>query len=159
MYTKLQKNLKTCLLYTQVVILCKIHSNPKHFNKLAEVDEVVEHLIVLVRRQMDYGQCIQDIHLIHDRWRVLLAWQKLTLNYSNIPMRDLKMLHLKQTLHNLYTTISELSQTQDRFAVLFVPKKKKNLVLVENLGYCYIVRCHEYSLVNGSDPYPKFVVY
>ena len=45
------------IIHTGCDTYASIHPNPKHFNKLAEVDEVVEHLISpLVRRQMDYGQ-------------------------------------------------------------------------------------------------------
>ena len=123
------------------MILISIHPNPKHFNKLAEVDEVVEHLIKKNEGKwtMDNGQ---DIHLDLTGGEIL--GKSSTLNYSNIPMRDLKMLHLKQTLHNLHDDFANYPQTQDRFAVPWF--RSQNLVLVENLGillYCPDV--HEYS--------------
>ena len=90
----------------------------------------------------------------------LLAWQKLHIELFQHPgMRDLKMLHLKQTLHNLTrrfsTTIPRLRQICSRpwSKKKKKKKKKKNLVLVENWDTAILSDVfREYSPVNGSDP-------
>ena len=73
-------------------------------NRKAGVDEVVEHLLSLTQNGKWVQDNGQDVHLIMTGGEPLLAWQRLYIELSEHPsMQDLKMLHLKQTLHNIYT--------------------------------------------------------
>ena len=55
---------------------------------------------------MDNGQ---DIHLIHDRWRVPISVAEVHICYLNIPTKDLKNVTFEtnttQTLHEDFPTI------------------------------------------------------
>ena len=79
------------IIHTGCDTYASIYPEFKHFNKLAEVDEVVEHLLSLTpegKWTMDNGQ---DIHLIMTGGEPLLAWQKLYIDLFEHPrMRDLK---------------------------------------------------------------------
>ena len=83
------------IIHTGCDTYASIHPNPKHFNKLAEVDEVVEHLI----SPCPEGKWTMDNGLRytfdHDRWRVLVSVAKApTLNYSNIQHEGFKKCYI-----------------------------------------------------------------
>ena len=64
------------IIHTGCDTYASIHPNPKHFNKLAEVDEVVEHPLVRHpegKWTMNNGQ---DIPFDHDRWRAFVSVAK-----------------------------------------------------------------------------------
>ena len=69
------------------------------------------------------------------------------------------MLHLKQILHKHYTTISHHPRSKTDFPKSF-PKKKKNLAVSGESWETAIKPdvAREYSIVDGSDIYLKFVV-
>ena len=79
------------IIHTGCDTYASIYPEFKDFNKLAEVDEVVEHLISLLpegKWTMDNGQ---DIHLILTGGEPLLAWQRLYVKLFEHPkMKDLK---------------------------------------------------------------------
>ena len=79
------------IIHTGCDTYASIYPEFKHFNKLAEVDEVVEHLLSLTpngKWTQDNGQ---DIHLIMTGGEPLLAWQKLYIDLFEHPrMQDLK---------------------------------------------------------------------
>ena len=61
----------------------------KHFNKLAGVEEVVEHLLSLISKAN--GRWIMDgCTLNTDRWRVRWRGNDCTLIYLNIPYEGFK---------------------------------------------------------------------
>ena len=79
------------IIHTGCDTYASIYPEFKDFNKLAEVDEVVEHLISLLpegKWTMDNGQ---DVHLILTGGEPLLAWQRLYVELFEHPkMADLK---------------------------------------------------------------------
>src|SRR6056297_4299889 len=94
------------IVHTGCDTYASIYPEFKHFNRLATVDEVVEHLLSLLpegKWTQDNGQ---DIHLIMTGGEPLLAWQRLYVDLFEHPkMADLKMLHLKQSLLKNFTEI------------------------------------------------------
>jgi len=65
------------IIHTGCDTYASIYPEFKHFNKLATIDEVVDHLVSLLpegKWTMDNGQ---DIHLIMTGGEPLLAWQRL----------------------------------------------------------------------------------
>ena len=79
------------IIHTGCDTYASIYPEFKHFNKLATVDEVVDHLISLLpegKWTQDNGQ---DIHLIMTGGEPLLAWQRLYVELFEHPkMKDLK---------------------------------------------------------------------
>src|SRR5210317_818871 len=107
------------IIHTGCDTYASIYPEFKDFNKLAEVDEVVDHLISLLpegKWTQDNGQ---DIHLILTGGEPLLAWQRLYVELFEHPkMRDLKNVTFEtnttQTLHNDFY---EYLSNQERFTV------------------------------------------
>ena len=65
------------IIHTGCDTYASIYPEFKHSNMLRTIDEVVEHLISLLpRRKVDYGQWTRYTSY-NDRWRILLAWQRL----------------------------------------------------------------------------------
>ena len=122
------------IIHTGCDTYASIYPEFKHFNKLAEVDEVVEHLISLLpegKWTMDNGQ---DIHLIMTGGEPLLAWQRLYIELFEHPrMRDLKNVTFETNTTQSYTkTLFTISTHRTDLKLLGVVPR--NLVSQENLG-------------------------
>jgi len=148
------------IVHTGCDTYASIYPEFKHFNKLAEVDEVVEHLLSLTpegKWTMDNGQ---DVHLIMTGGEPLLAWQKLYINLFEHPrMRDLKNVTFEtNTTQSLHDDFFNYLTDQDRFSVTWScsPKLSVSGEPWETAIMPQVAR--EYSLVDGSDIYLKFVV-
>jgi organic radical activating enzyme len=148
------------IIHTGCDTYASIYPEFKHFNKLAEVDEVVEHLLSLTpngKWTQDNGQ---DIHLIMTGGEPLLAWQKLYIDLFEHPrMQDLKNVTFEtNTTQKLHEDFFNYLADQDRFEVTWScsPKLSVSGEPWETAILPDVAR--EYSLVDGSDIYLKFVV-
>jgi organic radical activating enzyme len=148
------------IIHTGCDTYASIYPEFKHFNKQAEVDEVVEHLLSLTpegKWTMDNGQ---DVHLIMTGGEPLLAWQRLYVELFEHPrMRDLKNVTFEtNTTQSLHDDLFNYLSDQDRFEVTWSCSPKLSVsgepwetAIKPDVAY-------EYSLVDGSDMYFKFVV-
>jgi len=148
------------IIHTGCDTYASIYPEFKHFNKLAEVDEVVEHLLSLTpngKWTQDNGQ---DIHLIMTGGEPLLAWQKLYIDLFEHPrMQDLKNVTFEtNTTQTLHDDFFNYLADQERFEVtwscspkLSVSGEPWDTAILPDVA-------KEYSLVDGSDIYLKFVV-
>ena len=148
------------IIHTGCDTYASIYPEFKHFNKQAEVDEVVEHLLSLTpegKWTMDNGQ---DIHLILTGGEPLLAWQRLYVELFEHPrMRDLKNVTFEtNTTQNLHKDFYEYLNSQNRFEVTWSCSPKLSVsgepwetAILPNVA-------SQYNSVDGSDIYLKFVV-
>ena len=148
------------IIHTGCDTYASIYPEFKHFNKQAEVDEVVEHLLSLTpegKWTMDNGQ---DIHLIMTGGEPLLAWQRLYVELFEHPrMRDLKNVTFEtNTTQHLYDDLYEYLNSNDRITVTWScsPKLSVSGESWESAIKPDVAR--EYTRVDGSDLYLKFVV-
>ena len=124
------------------------------------VDEVVEHLLSITpegKWTMDNGQ---DVHLIFTGGEPLLGWQKFYIELLEHPrMKDLKNVTFEtNTTQSLRDEFFDYLNSQDRFTVTWSCSPKLS---VSGESWEDAIRpnvAHEYSLVDGSDIYFKFVV-
>ena len=148
------------IVHTGCDTYASIYPEFKDFNRLAEVDEVVEHLLSLLpegKWTMDNGQ---DVHLILTGGEPLLAWQKLYVDLFEHPkMQDLKNVTIEtNTTQSLHTDFREYLGNQGRFNVTFSCSPKLS---VSGESWEDAIKPEvalEYSTVPGSDIYFKFVV-
>jgi 7-carboxy-7-deazaguanine synthase len=148
------------IIHTGCDTYASIYPEFKDFNKLAEVDEVVEHLLSLTpegKWTMDNGQ---DIHLIMTGGEPLLAWQRLYVELFEHPrMKDLINVTFEtnttQVLHNdLYNYLND----SDRITVTWSCSPKLS---VSGESWEDAIKpdvALNYSTVASSDIYLKFVV-
>ena len=148
------------IIHTGCDTYASIYPEFKHFNMLKEVDEVVEHLLSLLpegKWTMDNGQ---DIHLIMTGGEPLLAWQRLYIELFEHPrMKDLKNVTFEtnttQTLHedffNYLNDHKRISVTWSCSPKLSVSGEPWDTAIKPDVA-------REYSNVDGSDIYLKFVV-
>ena len=148
------------IVHTGCDTYASIYPEFKDFNKLATIDEVVEHLTSLLpegKWTMDNGQ---DVHLILTGGEPLLAWQKLYIELFEHPrMKDLKNVTIEtNTTQFLYDDFKRYLETQKRFNVTFScsPKLSVSGEPWENAIKPEIAS--NYYSVSGSDLYLKFVV-
>ena len=148
------------IIHTGCDTYASIYPEFKHFNKLAEVDEVVDHLLSLLpegKWTMDNGQ---DVHLILTGGEPLLAWQRLYVELFEHPkMKDLKNVTIEtNTTQSLHKDFAEYLSTQGRFTVTFScsPKLSVSGESWEDAIKPEVAR--QYADVSGSDIYFKFVV-
>ena len=148
------------IIHTGCDTYASIYPEFKDFNKLAEVDEVVEHLLSLLpegKWTMDNGQ---DVHLILTGGEPLLAWQRLYVELFEHPkMKDLKNVTIEtNTTQPLHSDFAEYLSTQGRFTVTFScsPKLSVSGESWEDAIKPEVAR--EYFDVRGGDIYFKFVV-
>jgi 7-carboxy-7-deazaguanine synthase len=148
------------IIHTGCDTYASIYPEFKDFNKLAEVDEVVEHLISLLpegKWTQDNGQ---DIHLIITGGEPLLAWQRLYTELFEHPrMKDLKNVTFEtnstQLLHDDFKGYLE---SQKRFKVTWSCSPKLS---VSGEPWDDAIKpgvVSDYYNVSGSDLYLKFVV-
>ena len=148
------------IIHTGCDTYASIYPEFKHFNKQAEVDEVVEHLLSLTpegKWTMDNGQ---DIHLIMTGGEPLLAWQRLYIELFDHPrMRDLKNVTFEtNTTQHLKDDFYNYLSDQDRFEVTWSCSPKLS---VSGEPWDTAIKpdvASKYSNVDGSNIYLKFVV-
>jgi organic radical activating enzyme len=148
------------IIHTGCDTYASIYPEFKHFNRQADVEEVVEHLLSLTpegKWTMDNGQ---DIHLILTGGEPLLAWQRLYIELFEHPrMSDLKNVTFEtNTTQKLHKEFKEYLDTQDRFEVtwscspkLSVSGEPWDTAILPDIA-------KQYSEIKGSDLYLKFVV-
>ena len=148
------------IIHTGCDTYASIYPEFKHFNRLAEVDEVVEHMLSLLpegKWTMDNGQ---DVHLIMTGGEPLLGWQRLYVELFEHPrMQDLKNVTFEtNTTQLLHDDLFDYLNNQDRFQVTWSCSPKLS---VSGEPWDTAIKpdvANEYSLVDGSDMYFKFVV-
>ena len=148
------------IIHTGCDTYASIYPEFKHFNKQKEVDEVVDHLLSLTpegKWTMDNGQ---DIHLIMTGGEPLLAWQRLYIELFEHPrMQDLKNVTFEtNTTQHLKDDFYNYLSNQDRFEVTWSCSPKLS---VSGEPWDTAIKpdvASEYSLVDGSNIYLKFVV-
>src|SRR6056300_635205 len=148
------------IIHTGCDTYASIYPEFKHFNKLAEVDEVVEHLLSLTpegKWTMDNGQ---DIHLILTGGEPLLAWQKLYIDLFEYPkMQDLKNVTFEtNTTQRLHDDFYNYLNNQTRFTVTWSCSPKLSVSGEPWDTAILPAVASQYSHINGSDIYLKFVV-
>ena len=148
------------IIHTGCDTYASIYPEFKKFNRQAEVEEVVEHLLSLTpngKWMQDNGQ---DIHLIMTGGEPLLAWQRLYIELFEHPrMKDLKNVTFEtNTTQKLHEEFRDYLNTQDRFTVTWScsPKLSVSGEPWETAIKPEIAR--EYNNVKDSDLYLKFVV-
>ena len=148
------------IIHTGCDTYASIYPEFKDFNKLATIDEVVEHLLSLLpegKWTMDNGQ---DVHLILTGGEPLLAWQRLYVELFEHPgMKDLKNVTIEtNTTQSLHDEFYNYLNNNDRIQVTFSCSPKLS---VSGESWDDAIKpdvAREYSLVDGSDIYFKFVV-
>ena len=148
------------IIHTGCDTYASIYPEFKHFNKLATIDEVVEHLISLLpegKWTMDNGQ---DVHLIMTGGEPLLAWQRLYVELFEHPkMKDLKNVTFEtNTTQFLHRDFKDYLNGQDRFAVTWSCSPKLS---VSGEPWKTAIKPEvalDYASVDNSDIYLKFVV-
>jgi len=148
------------IIHTGCDTYASIYPEFKDFNKLAEVDEVVEHLISLLPQGKWTQDNGQDIHLIITGGEPLLAWQKLYVEIFEHPkMKDLKNVTFEtNTTQLLHEDFKRYLNSNDLINVTWScsPKLSVSGEPWETAIKPNVAR--DYSTVNGSDIYLKFVV-
>ena len=148
------------IIHTGCDTYASIYPEFKDFNRLAEVDEVVEHLLSLLpegKWTMDNGQ---DVHLILTGGEPLLAWQRLYVELFEHPrMQDLKNVTIEtNTTQHLHDDFYNYLNNSDRITVTFScsPKLSVSGETWEDAIKPDVAR--EYQCVTDSNIYFKFVV-
>ena len=148
------------IIHTGCDTYASIYPEFKDFNRLAEVDEVVEHLLSLLpegKWTMDNGQ---DVHLILTGGEPLLAWQRLYVELFEHPrMQDLKNVTIEtNTTQYLHDDFYDYLNNSDRITVTFSCSPKLS---VSGETWEDAIKpdvAHEYQCVTDSNIYFKFVV-
>jgi organic radical activating enzyme len=148
------------IIHTGCDTYASIYPEFKHLNRKADVDEVVEHLLSLTPNGKWVQDNGQDVHLIMTGGEPLLAWQRLYIELFEHPrMQDLKNVTFEtNTTQKLHEDFYNYLNNQDRFTVTWSCSPKLS---VSGEPWDTAIKpdiAHEYSLVDGSDMYFKFVV-
>ena len=148
------------IIHTGCDTYASIYPEFKHFNKLAGVDAVVEHLLSLTPNGKWVQDNGQDVHLIMTGGEPLLAWQKLYIDLFEHPrMQDLKNVTFEtNTTQLLHKDFFNYLNDQDRIQVTWScsPKLSVSGEPWETAIKPDVAR--EYSHVSDSELYLKFVV-
>ena len=148
------------IIHTGCDTYASIYPEFKHFNKEGTVDEVVDHLLSLTpegKWTCDNGQ---DIHLILTGGEPLLGWQRLYVELFNHPlMKDLKNVTFEtNTTQHLHKDLKDFLSNQDRLQITWSCSPKLS-VSGESWSDAILPDvATEYSNINGSSIYLKFVV-
>ena len=148
------------IIHTGCDTYASIYPEFKHFNKLAPVDDVVDHLISLLpegKWTMDNGQ---DIHLILTGGEPLLAWQRLYVELFEHPkMADLKNVTFEtNTTQYLHEDFKRYLSDDARFKTTFSCSPKLS-VSGESWSDAIVPGvASDYASVTNSSQYLKFVV-
>ena len=148
------------IIHTGCDTYASIYPEFKDFNRLAEVDEVVEHLLSLLpegKWTMDNGQ---DVHLILTGGEPLLAWQRLYVELFEHPrMQDLKNVTIEtNTTQYLHDDFYDYLNNSDRITVTFSCSPKLSVSGETWEDAIKPSVAHEYQCVTDSNIYFKFVV-
>jgi len=148
------------IIHTGCDTYASIYPEFKHFNRQAEVEEVVEHLLSLTPNGKWVQDNGQDIHLIMTGGEPLLAWQRLYIKLFEHPrMQDLKNVTFEtNTTQKLHDEFRDYLSNQDRFKVTWSCSPKLS---VSGEPWDTAIKpeiASEYYTVPGSDLYLKFVV-
>ena len=148
------------IIHTGCDTYASIYPEFKHFNRQAEVEEVVEHLLSLTPNGKWVQDNGQDIHLIMTGGEPLLAWQRLYIELFEHPrMQDLKNVTFEtNTTQKLHEEFRDYLSNQDRFEVTWSCSPKLS---VSGEPWATAIKpeiASEYNRVPGSDLYLKFVV-
>ena len=148
------------IIHTGCDTYASIYPEFKHFNKQADVEDVVEHLLSLTPNGKWVQDNGQDVHLILTGGEPLLAWQRLYVELFEHPrMQDLKNVTFEtNTTQNLHDEFKNYLINQDRFTITWSCSPKLSVsgepwetAIKPNVA-------SEYSNIDGSDMYLKFVV-
>ena len=148
------------IIHTGCDTYASIYPEFKHFNKEGTVDEVVDHLLSLTpegKWTCDNGQ---NIHLILTGGEPLLGWQRLYVDLFNHPlMKDLKNVTFEtNTTQHLHKDLKDFLSNQDRLQITWSCSPKLS-VSGESWSDAILPDvATEYSNINGSSIYLKFVV-
>ena len=148
------------IIHTGCDTYASIYPEFKHFNRLATVDEVVEHLLSLLpegKWTQDNGQ---DIHLIMTGGEPLLAWQRLYVELFEHPrMQDLKNVTFEtNSTQHLHADLRDYINGTGRIRWTFSCSPKLS---VSGERWDDAIRpdvVHDYYSCSNSDLYLKFVV-
>ena len=148
------------IIHTGCDTYASIYPEFKHFNKEGTVDEVVDHLLSLTpegKWTCDNGQ---DIHLILTGGEPLLGWQRLYVELFNHPlMRDLKNVTFEtNTTQHLHKDLEDFLNNQDRLQVTWSCSPKLSISGESWSDAILTDVANEYSRINDSSIYLKFVV-
>jgi len=148
------------IIHTGCDTYASIYPEFKHFNKLAEVDDVVEHLLSLTPNGKWVQDNGQDVHLILTGGEPLLAWQRLYIELFEHPrMQDLQNVTFEtNTTQSLHDDFFNYLTDQDRFEVTWSCSPKLS---VSGEPWDTAIKpsvAREYAGVDGSSLYFKFVV-
>ena len=148
------------IVHTGCDTYASIYPEFKDFNKLATIDEVVEHLISLLpegKWTMDNGQ---DIHLILTGGEPLLAWQRLYVELFEHPkMRDLKNVTFEtNTTQHLHEDFKRYLSNDARFKTTFSCSPKLSVSGESWSDAIVPAVASDYASVTNSSQYLKFVV-
>ena len=148
------------IIHTGCDTYASIYPEFRHFNRLATVDEVAEHLISLLpggKWTQDNGQ---DVHLILTGGEPLLAWQRLYVELFEHPkMQDLKNVTIEtNTTQKLHEDFFRYINGHQRLHFTFSCSPKLS---VSGERWEDAIRpdiASQYYSVAGSSLYLKFVV-
>ena len=148
------------IVHTGCDTYASIYPEFKHFNRLATVDEVVEHLLSLLpegKWTMDNGQ---DIHLILTGGEPLLAWQRLYIDLFEHPkMEDLRNVTIEtNTTQFLYKEFRDYLRSSAKFKVTFSCSPKLSVSGERWSDAIKPAVAADYSSILDADIYLKFVV-
>ena len=148
------------IIHTGCDTYASIYPEFRHLVFDRTVDEVVEHLLSLTPNGCWTQEDGQDIHLIITGGEPLLAWQRLYVELFEHPkMKDLKNVTFEtNATQNLHDDLFDYLNHNDRIQVTFSCSPKLS---VSGESWDDAIKpgvVHEYSLVDGSDIYLKFVV-
>ena len=148
------------IIHTGCDTYASIYPEFKHFNKLAPVDDVVDHLISLLpegKWTMDNGQ---DIHLILTGGEPLLAWQRLYVELFEHPkMKDLKNVTFEtNTTQHLHEDFKRYLSNDARFKTTFSCSPKLSVSGESWSDAIVPAVASDYASVTNSSQYLKFVV-
>ena len=148
------------IIHTGCDTYASIYPEFKDFNKLAEVDEVVNHLLSLTPQGKWTCDNGQDIHLIMTGGEPLLAWQRLYVELFEHPrMQDLKNVTFEtNTTQHLHKDLYDYLNDSDRIKVTWSCSPK---LTVSGESWEDAIKPEvavDYSGVANSDIYLKFVV-
>ena len=148
------------IIHTGCDTYASIYPEFKHFNKQAEVEEVVEHLLSLTPNGKWVQENGQDVHLILTGGEPLLAWQKLYVELFEHPrMQDLKNVTFEtNTTQLLHNDLYEYLDRSDRIQVTWSCSPKLS---VSGEPWETAIKpsvALDYTRVSNSELYLKFVV-
>ena len=148
------------IIHTGCDTYASIYPEFKHFNKEGTVDAVVNHLLSLTpegKWTCDNGQ---DIHLILTGGEPLLGWQRLYVElFNHTLMKDLKNVTFEtNTTQHLHKDLKDFLNNQDRLQVTWSCSPKLSISGESRSDAILPDVAYEYSRINDSSIYLKFVV-